>query len=157
MTEASRPTLLEVLNEEPGNRKRIIADCVVVLDSEVARKKGLSGGAIKLAFGTVKKVGRGILEDLIDMLFDEFVQELDPYYQSYLDADEATRPAFSRFLTDRADEVGNALLNVTDRRRQRASNRVLIKVYDKLRPSALKHVTEGVPAVGELMEKYALG
>lgn len=155
MTEEARPSLLQVIQDTPGHRPRIIADCVVVLEGEVSRKKGIRGTAIKLVFKTVKALGRGILEELLDMLLDEFIEELDPFYQSYMDLDVSTRPSFERFLSQRSQEVSNALLNVTDKRRQRASNRALIKAYDKLRPTALNHVEEGVPAIGELIGRYA--
>lgn len=155
MTEQTQPTLLEVVNATPAKRKEIVSDSVGVLEEEVRSKKGFSGTAIKLAFGTVKRLKPSILEDLIDMLFDEFVLELEPFYQAYLAQDEESRGTFSSYLNDRSAEVADALLNVTDKRRQRAQNKLLIKTYDKLRPSALSHVKDGVPAVGRLMQRHA--
>ena len=54
----------------------------------------------------------------------------------------------------RADEVAEGLLAVTDRRAQRARNKVLIKAYRKLRPLGKGHVAVAVPALGALLDRH---
>ncbi|HAA58529.1 MAG TPA: hypothetical protein DCE42_27450 [Myxococcales bacterium] len=143
-----------VLTEEV--RPKLIRDCATVLNEEVNKKKGVKGLMIKGGFKVIRKLENGrMIERAIDFLLDEFVEELDAYYQSYLQEDEASRPTFSMYIQQRENEVTESLLSVTDRRRQRASNKVLIATYDKLRGVAAKNVKEGVPAVGRLMQKYA--
>ena len=140
---------------QPGQRQQIVRECVVVLDQEVSKKSGLSGLVVKGGFKVVKSLESGrAVERLIDWLLDEFVEAMEPFYESFQSLDPASRPTFSRFVEDRTEEVAEALLGVTDKRRQRAKNKVLIAAYDKLRPQALHHVREGVPSVGRLLDKY---
>ena len=147
------PTLQEIIVEK-NMRKDIIDDCVVVLNDEVRKKSGMSGLLIKGGFKVIQKMEGGrMVHRLVDFLLDEFVEELEPYHQEYLKLDEATRPTFDAYLSSRSDEVADSLLNVTDRRRQKAKTKILIKTYDKLRGVALKNVRDGVPGVGRVIQK----
>lgn len=141
---------------DPNVRKAVIRDCVVVLEEEVSKKGGLGGLVVKGGFKVIKSLGNGTIERLIDWLLDEFVDAMEPFYQQFQQIDEPVRPTFTRFVEDRTDAVANALIGVTDQRRQRAKNKILISAYDKLRPQALQHVREGVPSVGRLLHKYIL-
>ncbi len=51
--------------------------------------------------------------------------------------------------------MSDALLAVTDERIEGTSKKTIEKAYSSLRPSAKKHVTEALPRVGELVQKYA--
>ncbi|TNE48918.1 MAG: hypothetical protein EP343_13625 [Deltaproteobacteria bacterium] len=155
MSELKHESLSAMLEDDPGRRAQVVQDAVVVLDQEVSSKRGAVGLLIKGGFKVIKNLRGGkMVESLIDFLLDEFVEALDPYYQSYKEQDAGSRGTFTSYLSARDAEVAEALLSVTDARRQRASTKVLIKTYDRLRPTALKHVQEGVPAVGRLMEKH---
>ena len=155
MSDLKYDTLSDMSEESPEMRQRIVRECVVVLDGEVSRKRGASGLIIKGGFKVVKGLKSGaMIESLIDMLLDEFIESLDPFYEEWSEMDAGTRGSFSSFLNSDSDAVANALLGVTDSRRQRATTKSLIKIYDKLRPTALKHVEEGVPAVGSMVERY---
>lgn len=148
-------SLMSMLEEQPELRPHIIHDCVLVLDEEVSRKSGVTGLMIKGGFKVIKNLKGGkMIDGLIDFLLDEFMEALDPFYQEYKQLDTSRRESFSSFLTAQRARAAEAMLSVTDKRRQRASTKVLIKTYDSLRPTALKHVEEGVPAVGRLVEKY---
>jgi len=148
---------LKELVAQPGMRDRIIDDSVVVLEQEVSKKGGMSGMLIKGGFKVISKLERGrMLHRLVDFLLDEFVDALEPFYADFMSQDAGSRPSFSAYVNRREDDVANALLGVTDRKRERAKNKVLIKTYDKLRPYALKNVLEGVPAVGQLFERHII-
>lgn len=155
MSELKYDSLPAMLSEDPGRRAQVIQDSVGVLDQEVSSKRGASGLLIKGGFKVIKNLRGGkMVESLIDFLLDEFVEALDPFYQTYKGQDAGSRGSFAQYLSNRDQEVSDALLGVTDARRERANTKVLIKTYDRLRPTALKHVREAVPAVGQLMEKH---
>ena len=138
-----------------GRRPQVIRECVVVLDEEVSKKGGVTGLMIKGGFKVIRALEGGkTLERLVDWLLDEFLEAVDPFYVQYQAEDAALRPSFEIYLTRREAEVAEALLGVTDRRRQKAKNAILIKTYDGLRGTALQHVRSGVPAVGRLVQKY---
>ena len=75
-------TLNELLTA-PARRSRVVEDCVFLIEDEVKRKGGLSGLAIKAAFGAVKTVKPGFIAEAVDNLLDDFAKRLDPYYQSH--------------------------------------------------------------------------
>lgn len=151
------PTLVEVLTA-PGKRPRVIADCVVLIDEEVKRKGGLSGAAIKLAFAAVKAVKPGFLEEAVDHLIEDFARRLEPFYVSHQAQAAAPGQTAARSLPDhfagQSAAIADALLGITDERASRAKNATVKKAYEKLRPSAKKHVEEAVPGVGRLVEKH---
>jgi hypothetical protein len=156
MNDENKPSLKSIMTEKAELRSRVVADCVIVLDGEVSRKKGVSGLLIKGGFKVIKSLKGGkMIAELIDWLLDEFVDALDPFYQEYMSSEDAQKHSFSFYICAHEERVAEALLSVTDRRRERAKNKVLIKTYDSLRSTALKHVREGVPAVGNMVEKYA--
>jgi hypothetical protein len=144
------PSLKEVLTA-PGRRKEVIADCVTVIDQEVASKGGLTGLAVKAAYATVKAVKPGIIPHAVDDLLDEFAEKLEPFHGQ---AQGASQP-IDEYLGGRASEVAEALLSVTDARAKKSKHATIRKAYEKLRPSGKKHVTDAMPRVGRLLKKYA--
>lgn len=147
-------TLQEILNAD-GKRPQIIADTVIVLEQEIAKKKGVGGFAVKQGFNIVKKLESGRkLEKIIDKLLPSFVDAIEPYHQSFTSEAVNDGLSFAAFLSQRDADVANSLLAVTDAKRDRVETKIIGKTYDKLRNSALKHVTEAVPAVGQMIEKH---
>ncbi len=147
-------TLLEKIGAPP-KRKAVIGDCVLLIEEEVKKKGGISGAAIKLAFAAVKAVKPGFIAEAVDHLLDDFASRLDPFYQTHLQGLEKgdARPLPSRF-GEQSGAIAEALLGITDQRAQRAQNAMVKKSYEKLRPSAKKHVEEAVPGIASLIEKH---
>ncbi|MDD9946381.1 MAG: hypothetical protein OXU20_35375 [Myxococcales bacterium] len=143
---------MSTLKELLGTDKRsvVIADSLRVLDAEVADKGGLGGMAVKTAYKIVKGVSPDFLEKVVDVLFDDFMDALDPIYQEAVSAGTSPRAQ----LVQNTNRVADALLSITDRRAQTAKNAVVKKSYEKLRGSAKKHVEAAVPRLGELLERH---
>jgi hypothetical protein len=141
-------TLTAVL-QNPAKRGAVIRDGVLLIDSEVKSKRGVSGLAVKAGFKAVKKVKPGIIAEALEMLMPEFAPAIDPIYAKGRDAGDA-----KNYLVRNADEVADALLKVTDTRAERAKNRVLIKVYRSLRSQARGHVVAAVPGLAGLIDKH---
>jgi hypothetical protein len=144
------PTLTDILLV-PGNRPKVIADCVQLINEEVESKGGLSGLAVKGAFALVKAVKPGFVPEAVDHMLDDFVKRLEPFWADAQAKNEPVGP----LMSGRAPEVADALLAISDERAQRAKNPNLKKAYDKLRPTGKKHVEAAVPRVGRLIQKYA--
>ncbi len=136
----------------PGTRSKVLDDCVVLIDQEVASKGGLTGLAIKGAYAMVKAVSSTIIRESMDSLLDAFTDRMEPFYAEH-QAQGAKTP-LRGFLTSRSSQVANALLGITDDRARRASG-TLKKAYEKLRPTGEKHVQEAVPRIADLLQKYA--
>jgi len=135
----------------PGNRPKVVADAVRVIDEEVDSKGGLSGLAVKGAYALVKAVKPGFVSEAVDSMLDDFVKRLEPFYAAAQAKNEPVGPA----MNTRAGEVSEALLAISDERAARAKNGTLKKAYEKLRPTGKKHVEAAVPRIGRLIGKYA--
>jgi hypothetical protein len=143
-------TLTEILLA-PGNRPKVVVDCVRLIDEEVDSKGGLSGLAVKGAYALVKAVKPGFVSEAVDGMLDDFVRRLEPFYAAAQVKNEPVGPA----MNARAGEVAEALLAISDERAQRSKNNTLRKAYEKLRPTGKKHVEAAVPRIGRLVAKYA--
>lgn len=152
MTDAA-DTLAARLLADKAKRPAILSDCVKLIDDEVASKSGLSGFAIKAAYKVVGTVKPGIIRESMDMLLDDFVHRLEPFYADHRKAGAAPA-AFGETLSRRPGDVADALLGITDDRAKKAKNATLKSAYEKLRPQAKKHVEEAVPRVGRTLSPH---
>ena len=144
--------LTAILNNN-GSRQAVVNDSVRLVESEVGRKKGVSGFAIKNGYKLVSKLKGGRMTHImVDKMLDQFVSALDPFHASYEQANSGE--SFASYLTQRDDAVAESLLAATDRRRQAESNKALTGAYDKLRPMAKRNVVEAVPAIGRMVESH---
>jgi hypothetical protein len=135
----------------PGNRPKVIADCVTLIQEEVDSKGGLTGLAVKGAFAVVKAVKPGFVSEAVDHMLDDFVRRLEPFWA---DAQARNEPV-GQLMNARAAEVSDALLSISDERAARARNATVKKAYEKMRPTGKKHVEAAVPRIGRLIAKYA--
>lgn len=143
-------TLAEYVAKSPV-RERVVADCVALIDEEVKAKSGLSGVAVKGAYGTVKTIKPRFIPEVVDTLLDEWVAKLEPYYGKWRGGGKGS---LAEFLTARSDDVAEDLLAVTDARAGRTKHKTASKLYNKMRPSAKRNVSSAVPKLGALMEKH---
>ncbi len=143
--------LKESLLDE-SKRDVLVPDVLALIDAEVADKKGASGLAVKGGYGAAKKVGPSYIEKAVETLWPDFVDQLDPFWQSF---NAAPVGSFSDYLVANGDEVSNALLSVTDSRIEDTDKAVVKKFYGSLRGSAQKNVAEALPRLGALVTKYA--
>ena len=143
-------SLKERLGQDP-QRKAVVADACEVLDQEVADKSGLGGIAIKGAYSVVKGIKPGFVPEVVNGLLDDFLAALDPIYQEALARNETP----GRHLATNGDRVADALLAITDARAARSSHAMLRKTYEKLRPTAKKHVSSAAPRLGQLLDRHA--
>ena len=143
-------TLRDIVSDGE-KRQQVIAEAIQVVDAEVADKGGLSGMAIKTAYAMVKGLAPGMMNKLMNGLLDDFMGALEPYYN------EAKQKGadLKTHLAVKPSDVANALLQVTDARAAKAGNGTLKKGYEKLRPTAQKHVEQAVPRLAGLVQKFA--
>jgi hypothetical protein len=124
-----------------------------LVEDEVAAKGGLTGIAIKGAFKVVSTVKPGVIREALDHLLDDFVNRLDPLYQTHRASGGDAR-TFPAFLVQKKGEAADLLLGVTDERARRAHNKTLKGAYEKLRPQAKKHVEDAIPGAGRVFARH---
>lgn len=144
------PSLREIA-DVGDKRPLIVDDACKVLDLEVADKSGLSGMAIKAGYKLVQGVKPGFVRQAVDDLLDDFLDALDPIYQEAIS--KGVRP--SDHLKANSPQMADALLGITDRRAEKAQRATIRGMYDKLRPTAKKHVEAAAPRLAELLQKHA--
>jgi hypothetical protein len=146
------PTLHEMLLT-PDTQPSVVADCLTLIEQEVGGKSGVSGAAVKLAYRTAKTFAKGYLQSTVESLLPDLVTELEPYWADFTASGAA---GFGDYLVKRGDEVSESLLSVSDARARISQRPVIIKAYGTVRGGAGKHIVAALPAVGALVEKYAL-
>jgi hypothetical protein len=139
-------SLVDTIKDD-ARRRAVVDDCVTLLESEVASKGGLSGVAIKGGFKTVKAMRPGMIPMAMNHLLDDFAAQIDPIWAS-------CGGSKSAFIARKAD-IANALLSITDERGRKSDQKVLVKVYTKLRPTAVQHIGDAVPRLADLIAKHA--
>lgn len=122
-----------------------------MLDEEVSDKGGLGGMAVKAAYAVVKGIRPGFIRQAVDSLLDDFLDAIDPLHREAIT--QGKRP--SDHIKAESGRVAEALLAVTDKKAERAESGLVRKTYDKLRPSAKKHVEAAANRMGQLIDKYA--
>lgn len=137
--------------QAPEKRATVLDDAVKIIQREVDSKSGISGMAIKGAFKIVQGARPGFIRHVLDRLFDDFLTAIQPFYAKAL---AEGLPPGGRMVDD-APEVANALLAITDARAARANNETIKKAYQKLRPTAEKHVATATPQLSELLNRHA--
>ena len=142
---------LTEIAKDPAKRSAIVEDAAQLLDAEVGDKRGFSGKAVKLAFRAVKGVSPGMIPMSIDALLDDFCSQIQPFWEQSQHSDASTRDYFR----SNSDSIANALLQITDQRAERSTQRVLKSAYSKLRGQAVKHITESMPRLADLVERHA--
>jgi hypothetical protein len=145
--------LYEILGANPV-RPKVVASCVRLIDDEVARKRGLLAIPLKAGFKVVKGFRPGFIPKVVDHLLPEFCEALEPLYVTWSETPKADRPTLEAALRKEQNSVAERLLGVTDRRADRSTNRVIIKVYRKLRGRAKNHVMEALPGLGQAIEPH---
>ena len=142
------PTLASYLTE-PSKRQHVLDDCVRMVDEEVASKGGLTGMAVKAAYGVVKRIKPGFVRNALDAMLDDFANNLDPMFQEHL----AQGGSLVDLFVGKKGQVAEALLSITDGRAQRAKGGAAKSAYEKLRPTGKKHVEEAVPRLARMIEQ----
>jgi hypothetical protein len=145
------PTLHEILLT-PDTEPSVVADCLTLIQQEVAGKSGISGAAVKLAYKTAKTFAKGYLQSTVESLLPDLVTQLEPYWADFSASGAA---GFGDYLAKRGDEVSEALLSVTDARAKTSQRAVIIRAYGSVRGGAAKNIVAALPNVGALVEKYA--
>ena len=137
--------------QDKSVRENIAADCAKLIDKQVAAKGGLSGMAMKTAYGVIKGVGAGYIPGAISRLLPDACAALDPMWQEGAATGDPVK-----YLSDHRDRTANSILSVTDARIQSTSNSVVSATYKKLRKSVKNDVEAAVPDLAKIINSYAV-
>jgi hypothetical protein len=136
-------------------RPRVVADCEELVTNEVAEMSGVTGAAVKLAYTTVRRVDANHIHAMIETILPNAADALQPYWEGFTAEFTPSSGDFGGYLAARDEEVAEALLAITDRRRDNSNRPVIVKAYNTIRGRAIKQVKATLPALGTLIQKYA--
>jgi predicted outer membrane lipoprotein len=126
----------------------IVADCMKLMDTQVAAKKGLSGMGLKAAYGVVKGVGQGYVPGAIGRLLPEAFAALEPMWLEGLEAGDPVA-----YISKNRSQAADTLLSVTDQRISR-SDGIVRSSYNKLRKSVKGDVEAAMPGLAEIINTH---
>ena len=146
------PATLQEILLTPDTKPAVVADCRALVDQQVKDKSGISATALKLGYKTVTSFAPGYLNDTIDSMLPKFIAQLEPFWADFTASGSAQ---FGDYLSKRGPEVSEALLAVTDRMAGQSERPTIVRAYKAVRGSASKNIEAALPAVGDLVQKYA--
>jgi len=77
------PATLQEILLAPDTQPQVVADCLNLIEQEVAGKSGISGTAVKLAYKTANTFASGYLRHTVESLLPDMVAELEPYWADF--------------------------------------------------------------------------
>jgi hypothetical protein len=135
--------------QNPDVRNRIVADCVKLMDEQVATKNGISGFALKATYGVVKGVGAGYIPGAIDRLLPQVFSALDPMWEEGVQSGDPVA-----HLTQHRSRTADTILSITDTKIEKTDNGVVRASYNKLRKSVKGDVEEAVPSLAKIIHNH---
>lgn len=130
----------------------LVADCTKLIDEQVAAKTGISGLALKAAYGVVKGVEPSYVPGAIHRLLPEALAALDPIWDEGVQSGDPIQ-----HLTQNRSRTAEMLLSVTDAKIERAKNGVVRSSYNKLRKSVKNDVEEAIPGLAKILSTHVQG
>ncbi|MBF2077171.1 MAG: hypothetical protein IGR76_01270 [Synechococcales cyanobacterium T60_A2020_003] len=124
----------------------LTADCVKLIDQQVAAKGGVSGFALKTAYGVVKGIGPDYIPGAIQRLLPEALAALEPMWDEGVQSGDPVQ-----YLSQNSEKTANMLLSVTDSRIERSNNGVVRTSYSKLRNSVKGDIEKAVPDLAKIL------
>ncbi len=143
---------LEQMLLAPDVQPRVVADCMALVEQELAGKSGVSGAAVKVAYKAVTAFAPGYYKETIESMLPDMADKLQPFWADF---QESGGGDFGDYLSKRSEEVGAAMLAVTDNMASVSERAVIIKAYGAVRGGAAKHIQAALPALGAVIQKYA--
>ena len=103
----------------------------------------------------MRKFDANHIHGMIETILPNVADALQPYWAQFSAQYTPSSGDFGGYLAARDEEVSEALLAITDRRRDNSSRPTIVKAYNTIRGRASKQVKAALPALGPLIQKYA--
>jgi hypothetical protein len=137
--------LCDVL-QDGAVKTQLVADCVQLIDQQVAAKGGISGLGLKATYSVVKGIGSSYIPGAIERLLPEALNALDPIWHDGLQAGDPVA-----YLSQHQARAADCLLSATDARIKRTSNGLVKTSYNKLRESVKADIEAAIPGLAQIL------
>jgi hypothetical protein len=140
--------LCDSLNDKQ-TKTSIVADCVKLIDEQVAAKGGLSGMGLKAAYGAVKGIKPGYVQIAITRLLPETFAAIEPIWKEGLQTGNPVE-----HLIQNRSRTADMILGITDARIQKSSNSIIRSSYKQFRKSVKGDVENAVPGLAKIIGNH---
>lgn len=130
-------------------QKNLVTDCAKLMDEQVAAKSGISGLALKAAYGVVKGVEPSYITGALHRLLPDALNALDPMWTEGIEAGDPVQ-----HLIQNRSRTADMLLSITDAKIEKTNNGVVRASYNKLRKSVKSDVEEAVPGLAKILDTH---
>lgn len=134
----------------PDKKEMVVADCCTLIDEQATSKQGLSGAAVKIAYGAMKGIKPGFIAYAVEQILPQSLTALDPIWSEGVQQGDPVG-----HLDANRSRTADALLSVTDERVKNAKSSIARGSYKKLRGSAKSYVEDAVPHLARVIDKYS--
>ncbi|MGD1896393.1 MAG: hypothetical protein ACFB16_05500 [Phormidesmis sp.] len=135
--------------QDAAVKDAIAHDCAQLIDQQVSAKSGLSGMALKAAYGVIKGIGSNYVPGAIKRLLPEACAAIEPIWEEGVAKGEPVA-----HMSNQRDRAADLILGATDARIQRAGSGIISGTYNKLRKSIKSDVVEAVPEVAQILYQH---
>ncbi|MEL7223864.1 MAG: hypothetical protein AAGL17_03125 [Cyanobacteria bacterium J06576_12] len=135
--------------QDKAVKNAIANDCAQLIDRQVSAKKGLSGMALKAAYGVIKGIGNNYVPGAIKRLLPETCAAVEPVW-----AEGVAKGDPVAHMTAECDRTANLILGATENRIARVGNGLITGTYNKLRNSIKPEVVTAIPEVAQILNKH---
>lgn len=136
--------------DDQDTKSMVVVACVKLMDEQVAAKTGLSGLALKTAYGIVKGIGPSYIPGALERLLPEAFAALDSLWDEGIQVGNPVD-----HLSQNRSRAADLLLSITDTRIERSNNGIVRASYQKFRKSVKSDVEEAVPGLAAIIEVHA--
>lgn len=138
----------------PEKRKSVVKDAVELLENEVKSKSGLSGAFLRTGYGVVKAFRPNYVEHVMESTIDSFAEAIEPFHATYREKPESD--SFEPVLMANKKEAAGRMLAIADKRAEHMESSSILKIYQKLRPTAEQYVIDALPGLAKLIDKHTI-
>lgn len=137
---------------DQNTKANLVADCAKLMDEQVAAKSGISGLALKAAYGVVKGIEPSYISGAIERLLPEALAALDPIWSEGVQLGDPVQ-----HLSQNRSRTADMLLSITDAKIEKSKNGAVRASYNKLRKSVKNDVEEAVPGLATILGNHVQG
>jgi len=143
-------TLAQTLLADDDRREALIANCVELIEQQVAARGPIRRLALSAGIGLLNAIKPHALQRAVSALLPDFADALDPLYRQFQQSQSAD---FSRFMAEHSAAATSALIGVTDRRMQASQNAGVRAAYARLRGTAESEVSAALPGLARILDR----
>jgi hypothetical protein len=134
---------------DPNKTAQVVADCVKLIDEQIAAKSGIGGLGWKAAYAAVKGIKPNYIDGAIERLLPESFAALDPIWSEGKQSGDPVE-----YFSQNRSRAAEALLSITDARSQKSDSSIIRGSYNKLRKSAKGEVEQAIPGLAKIIDNY---